>query len=114
MKPITDVLREIRKGRVVDHASEVLAEVVQAVDATKKAGSITIKLTITPEKGGGSQKTISAKVTSSKPEEDLPDAIFFSDEEGDLHRNDPEQGEMFRDAERGDKLDAGPRTQARA
>ena len=80
-----------------------------------KPGSLTIKLTIKPEKGGGSQKTISCKLAAAKPEEDLPEAIFFSDEEGTLHRNDPDQREMFSDAERGDRLDHnGPRAQARA
>lgn len=108
MKPITDVMREIRKGRIVDKASEMLADVVHAVDETGKAGSITIKLTVKPEKGGGSQKTISAKLTATKPEEDLPEAIFFSDTEGTLHRNDPDQREMFAEAERGDRLDQRP------
>jgi hypothetical protein len=98
MRPITDVLREIRKGRVVDNASERLAEVVRAVDATNKPGKLTIELTIEPEKGGGSQKTISAKVTAKIPNEELPKGIFYSDRDGDLIRSDPDQKEMFADA----------------
>lgn len=99
MRPITDVLRDIRKGRVVDQATEQLANVVRAVDRTGKPGEVTIKLTIEPEKGGGSQKTIGAKVTSKAPVEDLPKGLFFSNVEGDLLRSDPAQQEMFVDAE---------------
>jgi hypothetical protein len=32
------------------------------------------------------------------PEMDLPEAVFFSDEEGSLHRSDPQQREMFTEA----------------
>lgn len=99
MRPITDVLRDIRKGRVVDLATDRLAEIVQAVDETGKAGELTIILKVTPEKGGGSQKTLTAKVKAKIPEADLPEGIFFSDSAGDLHRTDPAQTEMtFRDA----------------
>lgn len=98
MRPITDVLREIRKGRVVDRASTMLAELVRAVDETEKPGELTIKLTVKPEKGGGAAKTIEAKVTSKLPLEDLPAGVFFSDADGDLHREDPTQPLMFGDA----------------
>jgi hypothetical protein len=95
MKPITDIMREIRKGRAVDLASQMLAEVVRAVDETGKPGTITIKVSIKPEKGGGNQKTLTMTTESKVPRPDVPDAIFFSDEAGDLHRSDPQQKEMF-------------------
>lgn len=100
MRPITDILREIRGGRGVDLASHRLAEVVQAVDETGKKGSITITLTVEPEKGGGSQKTIAMDVKAKIPEVDLPKGVFFSDQDGTLHRTDPRQEEMFREAGR--------------
>lgn len=108
MRLITDVLREIRKGRAVDQASRELAEVVRAVDETGKPGEVTIKLKVKPEKGGGSQKTIVAEVKSKKPTGDIPEAVFFSDPDGDLHRTDPAQTEMFTEAGgRGDGLPKG-------
>lgn len=103
MRLVTDVLREIRKGRAVDQASRLLAEVVRAVDETGKPGKVTIELIVKPEKGGGSHKTIIAIVKAKKPEGDIPEAVFFSDPGGDLHRSDPSQSEMFSDASaRGD------------
>lgn len=98
MRPITDVLREIRRGRAVDQATRLLAEVVRAVDETHKAGEVTIKLKVKPDKDGGSGKMITCLVTCKKPEMDIPEAIFFSDSDGDLHRSDPSQSEMFTDA----------------
>ena len=99
MRPITDVLREYRKGRAVDLASQRLAELIQAVDETNKAGDITIKIKVKPQKGGGSEKTLAIDVKCKIPEIDLPEAIFFSDQDGNLHRTDPAQSELrFRDA----------------
>lgn len=94
MRPITDVLRDIRKGRAVDLATERLAELVRAVDETGKAGSLTLTINVKPEKGGGSAKTIAVEVKAKIPEVDLPEAVFFSTEDGALLRSDPAQAEM--------------------
>ena len=67
MRLITDVLREIRKGRAVDLASERLADLVRAVDETNKPGTITITLKVKPAKGGGSEKTIAVDVKAEDP-----------------------------------------------
>jgi len=98
MRPITDVLRDVRRGRAVEQATRMTAEVVRAVDETGKPGELTIKIKVKPEKGGGSQKTITCEVKSKKPEQDIPEAVFFSDPDGDLHRTDPAQSEMFTEA----------------
>lgn len=103
MRPITDVLREVRQGRAVVLASQLLADVVQAVDQTGKAGEVTIKIKVKPEKGGGSQKTLAVEVKAKKPELDIPEAVFFSDAGGDLHRADPNQSEMFKEAQAAEK-----------
>lgn len=99
MRPITDTLRDMRKGRIVDEATEALAEVVKAVDATDKAGSVTITIKVKPSKGGGLEKTLSATVKRDVPTPDLPDAVFFSTVDGGLVRDDPEQRPLFGEAE---------------
>jgi hypothetical protein len=98
MRLITDILREYRNGKAADVASRKLAELVQAVDETGKAGTLTITFKVKPETGGGSQKTIACDIKAKMPESDLPEAVFFSDEEGNLHRSDPQQKEMFTEA----------------
>lgn len=100
MRPITDILRNIRKGRAVDLASQRLAEIVQAVDETGKPGELVITLKVKPEKGGGSLKSIAVLVKAKIPEIDLPEGVFFSDADGDLHQSDPHQQEMFGEAGR--------------
>lgn len=100
MRLITDILREYRNGRAADLATRKMAELVQAVDDTGKAGTLTITFKVKPEKGGGSQKTIACDIKSKPPEVDLPEAVFFSDSEGSLHRSDPQQREMFTDSGR--------------
>lgn len=94
MRLITDILREIRKGRPVEEATAALADVVKAVDDTGKPGSVTIVLTVKPAKHGGPEKTLIAEVKSKKPIADIAPAVFFSDDEGDLFRVDPRQEEM--------------------
>ena len=106
MKPITDILREVRRGRAVEIATEKLAEVVSAVDATGKPGKLTIEITVKPENGGGPQKTLLVKVTHKLPvADDIPEAIFFSDSDGGLQREDPDKGPMF---DLAPKADPGP------
>lgn len=100
MRPITDILREMRKGRIVEDATEALAEVVKAVDATNKPGAVTLKISVKPSKDGGWEKTLSASIATTVPRVDLPDAVFFSNVDGDLVRDDPEQTRLFADADR--------------
>ena len=94
MRLITDILREIRKGRPVEEASTALADVVRAVDETGKEGSVTIVLKVKPTKHGGPEKQLLCEVKANKPICDIPAAVFFSDDEGDLFRIDPRQEEM--------------------
>ena len=97
MRPFTDVLRDIRRGKVVDAASEELAEVVRAVLDTEKAGELTLKLKVKPQGKGDNAVIVSAELKAKRPQADLPDALFFADLEGDLLREDPSQSRMFAD-----------------
>jgi hypothetical protein len=94
MRLITDILRDIRKGRPVEEATMALADVVRAVDETGKEGSVTIVLKVKPAKHGGPEKTLVAEVKAKKPIAEIAPAVFFSDGEGDLHRVDPAQETM--------------------
>lgn len=105
MRPFTDVIRDIRKGRVVEAASEQLAEVVRGVLDTNKGGEVVLKLSVKPQGKGDNAVIVSAKLSSKVPQADLPDALFFADLDGDLLRDDPTQTRMFADAkERVDPL----------
>lgn len=106
MRPITDILREYRNGRAAAVATQELAELIRAVDLTGKTGEMTITIKVKPEKGGGSQKTLGIGVKTKVPKMDIPEAVFFSDEHGNLHRSDPAQQEMFRSAGERERAEA--------
>lgn len=109
MRLITDVLRDIRKGRPVEEATMALADVVRAVDETGKDGSVTITLKVKAAKHGGPEKTLVCEVKAKKPIAEIAPAVFFSNAEGDLHRFDPRQEEMPLSDVKSDKpvMDAG-------
>lgn len=71
-------------------ATRLLREVVQAVRLTGRKGSVTVKLEIAPLKNNKRATTSSIDVTHSIPEEKTT-SVWFVDDEGGLHRNDPEQ-----------------------
>jgi hypothetical protein len=106
LRLFTDVLRDIRRGRVVDAASVELAAVTRAVMATGKPGSVTVTIEIKPQSKHDNALIVSAKVNAKEPHEELPAGIFFASAEGDLLREDPTQQRMFADAETGEIREA--------
>jgi len=104
MRPFTDVLRDIRKGRVVEALTVELAEIVRGVLDTSKAGELKLTLSLKPQGKGDNAVIVSAKIAAKVPQADLPDAIFFADLDGDLFRDDPTQSRMFADAEKIDPV----------
>jgi len=92
MRPITDILREYRKGRLVEQATDELAAIVKAVEETGKAGKLTLKISVRKKDNG--EVILQAETKAEVPKEPLPDAIFYTDANGDLHRVDPRQREM--------------------
>lgn len=95
MRPFTDILRDIRKGATVEAATDELAELIQAVKATNKAGTLTLKLKINPVGRDGKQVEIVPNLSVSTPTPDLSKGIFFVDDQGDLLRDDPDQRPLF-------------------
>lgn len=101
MRPFIDVLRDIRKGRAIDQATAQLALATAAAVDTGKPASVTLTISIKPEKGGERVELFSA-VKAKLPVDDPPKATFYvtRDEEGvDLLRDDPDQRPLFGDVE---------------
>lgn len=46
VRPITDTLRQIAGGEFIDKSSDMMAELVRAVDEQRGQGSITLKITV--------------------------------------------------------------------
>lgn len=92
IRPFADFLREQAKGQTHDEMSEGLRDLVQRVKDTGKAGSITLRINVEPLKGsGGSALQVSDEIKLRLPEHDRQTSLFFSDRDGNLLRNDPNQ-----------------------
>lgn len=98
MKPVTDILRDYRKGQLVEEASEALQEVVRSVIETGRPAEMAIVLKVKPNKGDTSLVIVAGEIKSKVAKEPLPDAIFYADNIGDLHRADPKQRDMLVEA----------------
>ncbi len=93
LKPITETLRHVRGGMLLDEASEKLAEIVKAVDITGKAGRITIELQVKKLSRSGALEIID-KVTSKIPAEAPLTTMMYPTPEGNLITEDPRQQKL--------------------
>lgn len=94
-KPITDVIREYRNGELVRNASDDFAALVAAVRTLRKAGSITIRLEVKPDKHSAKEVEVQAVVKLDVPRKGMKAATFFIGAGDELLRNDPEQLDAF-------------------
>lgn len=93
IKPITDTLRHVRSGVMLDEASEKLAEIVKAVDITGKSGKLTIELQVKKLSRSGALEIID-KVTSKVPTEAPLTTMMYPTPEGNLITEDPRQQKL--------------------
>ena len=91
------ILQGFRRGVLLQELSESTKEIVKAVRETGKKGKLTLELTFKSD--GEGQHTIVPKIKAEVPKEDVPPAIFFSDDMGDLFRTDPRQGDLVDELE---------------
>jgi uncharacterized FlaG/YvyC family protein len=87
------VLLTHAKGRAHDEATAKLAECVEAVQRLGKAASVTVQLSIHPVENNREVVRIQDKVSASIPAEKRS-SMWFPDDDGALHRNDPNQREL--------------------
>lgn len=93
LKPITETLRHVRGGQLLDEASEKLAEIVKAVDITGKGGRLTIELQVKKLSRSGALEIID-KVTSKVPAESPITTMMYPTPEGNLITEDPRQQKL--------------------
>ena len=86
----TDYLREIDKGRLNEILSSEMQSLVEAVYATAKKGSLTLKIELEPK--GEDTVVLTTKVDAKVPKEGAKPALYFVDEDAfNLTRRDPRQ-----------------------
>jgi hypothetical protein len=104
MRAATDQLRDIRAGEMVEELTENLAQVVNAVLATGKKGSLTLKLNVDPASKGDAVVTITDDIKVTIPREKKAGTLMFALPSGSLQRQDPRQTEL--------NLSAAPRPES--
>lgn len=93
-RPFLQAMGEYRNGALSRELTDNVAAVLAAVLKHRKKGSITLKVSFTPESGSPNGIETEASVSTTVPRASLPKAVFFA-HEGGLFRNDPGQGDMF-------------------
>lgn len=92
LRPITDTLRHIGAGCLMDEASEKMATLVHAVSASGKPGKLTI--TIELRKATAGALAVAGKVAIKTPAEPKIEALMFPTPEGNLLTEDPSQTKL--------------------
>ena len=88
---IYDVLNAADNGAAVQAAERALGAVVRAVDDTGNKGVVTITITVTPPKSGGTAKGVAVAIALTMPRAEIEPALLYSDDMGHLYRDDPQQ-----------------------
>ena len=88
-------LIEINNGATVTELSQALEQVVAAVRATGKSGSITLIVKVAPaSKGSTNVLLIESQVKTKLPEPERGMTIFYATDDNRLVRNDPRQQQL--------------------
>lgn len=92
-KPITDILRNIQNGSLVDEASDAMRDLLIRVDESGKTGKLTLEISVSKLSRGGAV-ALRGKVKVSAPAEAPAEGIFWVSPEGDALTEDPNQQKL--------------------
>jgi hypothetical protein len=88
------VLQTHRGAGVLSDASDALAQLVAAVQATGKPGTITLTLKISPASRGNAAVVLGDRIVAKVPQTAAEESFWFATEDGRLLRDDPRQGRL--------------------
>ncbi len=91
VRPFADILRDLKRGEVIDEAALLLQDLVRAVQTNGKKGTFTLKVDISPMKGDSNALVVAAQASINPPKGSPAEAVFFADDDHNLVRDDPRQ-----------------------
>ena len=91
-RPLLDTLHHINGGTFLAEAAEQLADLVKAVDASGKAGTLTLKISV--RKASSMAMAVRGDITAKLPPESPLEALLFPTPEGNLLTEDPRQSKL--------------------
>lgn len=92
IRPFKDVLLELGEGATHSELSDAFWELLQRVQDTGKAGSLTLQIAIAAS--GAGRIEVKDEVKLKLPEFNRPQTAFFIDNSGNASRRDPNQPEI--------------------
>lgn len=87
-------IAQLNSGASNEELTETLRDAVKRTQATGKPSIITHKIAVGVAKGT-SVITVADQISVKLPEFDRPSSVFFSDEDGNLTRENPNQPALF-------------------
>lgn len=84
--PFTAFVADFRQGSLASSLTDALAGLVRSVDEYDKAGELILRVKVVPE---GDVKRVTCDVAVKEPKAPAPVALYFSDDDGQLMRDDP-------------------------
>lgn len=90
--PITSILEQVRRGDFSNEAGIGFANLIATCIELQRAGQFALTIKVKPD---DNMLKIEASWAASPPKSDPSAAIFFADDRGGLHRNDPNQPGLF-------------------
>ncbi|HYF16308.1 MAG TPA: hypothetical protein VEA40_00465 [Ramlibacter sp.] len=93
LRPFFDTLRDCRPD-LPDDLGKQMQELVHAVTATGKAGSIRLTLEVRPLKGSTEAVVLKDAIVLKKPVHDNKGTVMFPTVEGNLQRSNPNQRDL--------------------
>lgn len=94
------------RGSLDADATAELAKVVQAVADLGKSGKLVVELLVEPADQDGRVVAIGGRITAKPPQPNPAVSIYYPDEAGGLHRDDPYQ-KRLPGLKPGERVDAG-------
>lgn len=92
IRPFADFLQEVAAGMTHTDLSDALNDLVIAVAATGKVGSLTYTVKVKPAgRNAGATVLVTDEIRVKAPEGDRPESVFFVDGDGNLSRHNPAQ-----------------------
>lgn len=88
------LLQNHRGGQALCDLSEGLRKAIQAAQLQGKPAGIVLKIAIKPAGQGCGAIIVADDIKVKLPENEKVTSFFYSDEAGNLHRNDPKQREL--------------------
>lgn len=96
-KQFFDSVYEVDDGRLCQELDEKLSEVIAGVLMTGNKGKICLELNV-KRKGMANQLQIDTAIKTTVPQRDMPSKIVFADSDGNIYRDDPNQGQLELDS----------------